>query len=73
MKIYVAIIEDRHTDVNVEVFTRPEPAIAFAKERAIEIARGEEIVEEPISSWLYDAICGVEGDAVRVEEQEMNE
>lgn len=74
MKIYVAIIEDRHTDPYVELFTTPEAAIEYAKEEALKGARGDasQVKEEPIEGWLYHANFSCEGDHVRVLEKEVH-
>jgi hypothetical protein len=74
MRVYLAIIEDRHTDVAVCVFSTAEKAIAYAREWAYDNARSPDRVEEQeIDGWLYSATYSVEGDAVRVEEAEVIE
>jgi len=74
MKIYIAYIADRHTDVDAEVFTSPEPAIAFAKHAAKEYARFPEDYEESqIDGWLFYAQYSVEGDRVWVVEKTLQE
>lgn len=74
MKIYIAMIADRHTDVEAHVFTQPAAAIAFARATAIENAHeGEaDLEEESIPSWLYYARYSPEGDSVWVVESELN-
>jgi hypothetical protein len=71
MNIYLAIIEDRHTDTDVYPFSTAEAAIAFAKREALDGARGDvsRIEEEEIENWLYSATYSTEGDSVRVIER----
>lgn len=67
MKIYIAIVEDRHTDTEVYPFSTPEAAIQFAWSEAEKNARRmEDIEEETIDGWLYYACYSTEGDCVRV-------
>lgn len=67
MIVYIAIVEDRHTDVEVYPFSIAEAAIYFARATAYQNARTPADVEEtPIDGWLYHATYSVEGDSVRV-------
>lgn len=73
MKLYLAIIEDRHTDVEIEVFTSADAAIAYAKEQMHENVRHpEDIKEMIIQDRLYYATYSVEGDCVYVVEKELH-
>ncbi len=73
MKLYIAICIDRHIDEVVRVFSTPEKAIDYCKRFMKENANyPEEIREEPINGWLYNAIYSSEGDNVRVEESELD-
>lgn len=69
MDIYVGIIEDRHTDVNVEVFTSSDVAIAWARK----LAQSFGPVDEPelnksmvADGWVYYGVYSCEGDSIRV-------
>jgi hypothetical protein len=75
MKIYIAMIADRHTDVEAHVFKSPDAAVAFARASAIENAReGEDdLEEEQIDGWLYHARYSPEGDSVWVVESVLND
>jgi len=70
MEIYIAICCDRHIDEDIQVFTKPNPAIQYAKEF---VPEGYNIIEQKLTErmkkegWLYLANYGVEGDSVRVE------
>ncbi len=64
MKIYIAIVEDRHTDVQAYPFSTAEKAIEFAKEAALEIS--DTMEESVIEGWLYYARHECESDSVHV-------
>ena len=70
MEIYIAICCDHHVDDDIQAFTKPEPAIEYAKEF---VPKGYDIIERELTKemkqqgWLYLANYGVEGDSVRVE------
>lgn len=68
MEIYVVILEDRHYDTDVELFTSLDLAIARAKEIAKEHAGyyHTEPVEEKAGYWLYYSRFSSEGDNVHV-------
>lgn len=71
-KIYVVLVEDRHTDVDVEVFTDRSAAIAFAKQEALDNARHPEgIEEEDIEGYIYYCRYSAESDCVSVVEKEL--
>ncbi len=76
MKIYIVIIEDRHTDVTVHPFTTSETAISEAKRIAKEYCRYEEDYEEhdygKDDGWLFYAQYSCESDHVRVVEVELD-
>lgn len=70
MEIYIAICNDRHIDVDIQVFTKPEPAIQYAKDfvpERYDIIEQELTKEMKQAGWLYLAHYGTEGDSVRVE------
>jgi hypothetical protein len=83
MKIYVAMICDRHTDPEPYLFTTVQAAIDFARTKAIEYAQfpldeydDDEVGEqEPAedSGWLYLFTYSTEGDSVWVLEKELEE
>ena len=70
MEIYIAICCDRHINEDIQVFTKPEPAIQYAKDF---VPERYDIVEQKLTKemkqagWLYLAYYGIEGDSVRVE------
>lgn len=73
MKLYVAMIRDRHSDPDAYVFSTPEAAVEYAKTCVQEYARHpESIEEEPIEGWLYHARYSSEGDAVWVLEKTLD-
>lgn len=66
--MYVVITEDRHVDVDVELFTSLADAIAHAKLKAKNLTRFIDCYEEiDVKGWLFCAkfACG-ESDCVRV-------
>lgn len=73
--IYIALIEDRHTDVEACAFSTPEAAIDFAKDCALAAVDGDwsEVKEEDIDGWLYHACYSPEGDSVRVVERVLDD
>ncbi len=72
MQVFVVIIEDRHTAVDIELFPTAEQAIEYAKECAPENAsHPEDIEEEAIDGWLYFCRYSSEGDSVHVIEKEL--
>lgn len=73
MKLYVAMIADRHADPEPYVFSTPEAAIEYARTKAHEYARDAADVEESnIPTWLYHASYSPESDAVWVLEKELD-
>lgn len=73
MKVYVAMICDRHADPEPYVFSTPEAAIEYARSEAHEYAHSAEDVEESaIDGWLYHATYSGEGDSVWVVEKELD-
>ena len=74
MTVYVVIWEDRHSDTNAIVFDDREKAIAWAKEKAREYDRfddlDETLTEGMITGgWLYYGCYSCEGDHLRVVER----
>lgn len=74
MKVYVALINEPHSE-------EPEPYVFSTAAAAIDYARGEahrcayspqDVVEHRICDWLYHATYSPEGDAVRVQEKEVD-
>lgn len=76
--IYVVMIEDRHVDVEVELFVNKERAIERAKEIFNEEDRYSNGKEEKLSptmvedGWVYFAIYSCESDSIRVLERKLN-
>lgn len=69
MKIYIAMLNDRHTDAEPFPCSTPERAIERARALAVENSRdgGASIDDsETPSGWLYYAIYSEEGDCVWV-------
>ena len=67
MDVYVVILEDRHLDVDVELFTSRDKAIERAKVLVIEYNRHpEDIKDVIIDGWEYCCQYSCEGDFVRV-------
>lgn len=77
--IYVVMIEDRHVDVEVELFISKERAIERAREIFNEEDRYSDGKDEKLSpsmiedGWVYFAIYSCESDSVRVMERKLNE
>ena len=68
-KIYIVIIEDRHTDVVVLAYKNKEEAIEAGKKMAKDYCGREEDYEEhQIEGWLFHAKYSCEGDSVTVQE-----
>jgi len=71
--IYVVMVEDRHADLDAELFTDPEQAIAYARRTAHELCRHpESYEEETIEGWLFYARYSTEGDSVWVVEKTLD-
>lgn len=77
MKVYAVLIEDRHVDVDVELFRDPGDAV----ERALEVVReyvvDDELFFEPpndsmrSAGWIFWYRWSEEGDDVRVQEVDL--
>lgn len=73
MKIYVAMINDRHTDPEPYMFSTAEAAIEYARRCAHEYAhQPEDVEEDEIGGWLYYASYSGESDSVWVIEKELD-
>jgi len=65
--VYVVVIEDRHCDTSVEVWTDREAAIASARALAKEYCRHQDDYhEETIQGWEFYVRYSCEGDSTRV-------
>ncbi len=79
MKIYICLIEDRHCDPDIELFTIESAAIEFAKMQAEEYCRGDasEIetykFKNQADGWIVSFRYSCEGDRVSVIEKDLNE
>jgi hypothetical protein len=72
MKVYMLMIEDRHTDPDAQVFTTPAKAVAAAEAYLVDIDRPDvEVEENPPGDWLFYARYSVEGDCVWIVEREL--
>lgn len=72
MKIYIALIEDRHIDVEVKLFLDLGVAIQYAKDKAQEYSSDPLNMEDiETEDWLFCRRYGCEGDFVRVVEAEL--
>ena len=76
VKLFMVIIEDRHTDVTVHPFSNEGVAIEEANRVAKELGREHDFYEEhdygKNDGWLYYANYSCEGDSVRVVEAELD-
>jgi hypothetical protein len=71
-RVFVVLIEDRHADVDVEVYTDRDKAIARGRELAKEYCRYEDDYEENTNpAWLFNATYSCEGDNITVYEREL--
>ena len=77
MNVYVVIIEDRHADVDAEVFEDDNIAVKRAKALAKDYCRFPEDYEERLNDamikdgWLFHAQYSCEGDHVKVLAREL--
>ena len=75
--IYLVIIEDRHSDLEVKPFICEHAAIKTAKELAKEYCYDsddyKEINCDINDNWLFCVNYSCEGDSVRVVKSELNE
>ncbi len=70
--IYIIIIEDRHFDTKVEVWTDREQALHRARSVAEEMASQPGYPQEStVEGWLYNAHCSPEDDFVWVVKSEL--
>jgi hypothetical protein len=68
MKVYLIIIEDRHVDVEVEVYATAKAALDRARWIVARYDYTPEEPDEEIAGWLYHATLSREGDCLRVAE-----
>lgn len=74
MKVYVVMVEDRHIDHELSIFTAAEMAIAYAEKEAksraqnydFEVSVDEEMVAT--ERWLYYAFFSGKDDCIHVQE-----
>ena len=65
MKIYVIVVEERHTDVEVKVYADALLAVEEARGLAKSYCRYEEDYEESdVKGWLFHAQYSCESDSV---------
>lgn len=81
--IYVVMAEDRHVDVDIELFVNKERALKRAKEifnesKYLDWEDDEDIGENKLDpdvireGWIYSAIYSTEGDSVSVRERKLD-
>lgn len=71
MKVYLVIFEDRHCDVQVEVYANTRAAEDAALRIAAEYDFTPEEPDEPVEGWMFHATLSGEGDRVRVQQAEV--
>jgi len=70
--LFAVIVEDRHCDVQVEVWDNKKAAVARAKSIAHEYCRyDDDYAEEQIADWIFYARYSCESDSVRVVQVEL--
>ena len=68
--VFVVVIEDRHADVDVEIWTDREAAINRGRELAKKYcSRQDDYEESQIADWLFYARYSCEDDSCRVIER----
>lgn len=78
MYVFVVITEDRHCDVNVELFYTSTGAINYAKKIANDNVTDSKDVEEGMTKlmkergFIYFARYSTEGDCVSVKKKKLN-
>jgi hypothetical protein len=76
MDIFVALVQDRHTDVDVAVFSKDDVAIAWARDmarRSASMPLDETLTDSmKAAGWLYYGCYSSEGDHVRVMRKKMD-
>lgn len=73
MKVYVAIVEDRHAETEAYVFSTPEKAIEFARKTAKESCFDMSDYEEiETKGWLFHVQYSCESDRVYVTERTLD-
>lgn len=68
--MFIVVIEDRHTDVEVHLFNDMSEAVKFAYQQATESARGDDDVEiNDYPGWVFHCTYSLEGDCAWVVER----
>jgi hypothetical protein len=70
--LFAVIVEDRHCDVQVEVWDDEAAAVDRAKAIAREYCRYDDYAEEQIADWVFYARYSCEDDSVRVVRVELH-
>lgn len=75
MTIYLVVLEDRHSDVQIQCFAALVPAITRAKEITEHYRQQDNEPEETTeeTGWHYSAVLTGEGDYIHVEEADLQE
>jgi hypothetical protein len=69
--VYVALISDRHSDPEPEVFASADAAIQYAKDCAAKYSLDGTYEQTDIPGWLFYATYSPESDSVRVQAKEV--
>jgi hypothetical protein len=67
MKVFLLIVEDRHTDVDVKVFADGAAAMLAAKELVDDYDYEPDEPDDAVPEWLFNATLSCEGDCLRVQ------
>lgn len=71
--MFVVLIEDRHVDINVELFEELDDAILYAKETANEYCQNKEDYKEiKIDTCLFYVEFSCEGDNIHIIEKNIH-
>jgi hypothetical protein len=72
MIVYIILIQDRHADVDAEVWSDKDKAIERARKLASDYCSHKEDYEESqIADWVFHATYSCEGDCVTVLQKEL--
>lgn len=71
-EVYLVILEDRHTDVQVEVYQRVEDALERFNKIVKDYGYTPDEPDGPMTGWLANATLSCEGDCVRVKQVKVN-
>lgn len=72
MEIYMVVAKDRHTDDDIQVFTRLITALKYVTEIQAEYKGTYEWTEEEIDGWEYYTSAGDDCPSIRIERKEVH-